>query len=385
MKQFISMMTLALLVAVISNSPLAAQNQNDHYDLLFVASVQGPASPDFLSPQSNTLALTNFSTSTQEIVTFQSEFAPGPSDLSPDQTRLIVSRPNGQYCQVTSLWQAEYCLPFLDIDPMAAGYILYGSTEWGRDDGTVTIQQIVKVDDQIDRYDLEFVAERRGYLLTVNSNNGVILNQQELTADYSSSVTVLARNDRLLVADFIGRDGEVVVLERWTGTILHTLPPEFGGTNQEIALSDDGQQLAILIRDQNLMITELDGTALSTITVPQGAPRGSLKWSPNGRYLLWSVNEYPEIDGSVTEIPHAYLYDLQTLQLQEMSATLATGWVLSWSPNGRYLAVDLRDALNQHALIVVDVETGEEMVAADFKADQYFSREYLVWLPEGWR
>jgi hypothetical protein len=105
MKRRIAATMLFLALFSLGLFQAQAQSPNSSYEIVFIALPYAPFSGNFLNPQNGLIRMTHYDVLTQKLTYIDSEFAPYPLSVSPDGTKLIVSRPKGQ--AVASIYQVR--------------------------------------------------------------------------------------------------------------------------------------------------------------------------------------------------------------------------------------------------------------------------------------
>jgi Tol biopolymer transport system component/predicted Ser/Thr protein kinase len=155
----------------------------------------------------------------------------------------------------------------------------------------------------------------------------------------------------------------------------------YPGLEIQPALSPDGKQVAFAWNGEkednfDIYVKLVDaGTPLRLTTNPQ--PDYSPAWSPDGRYiafLRWSpsgaeVYVIPALGGSERKLA-------QTAAVEAVGGTASTGYRLSWSPDGKSLAiVDRGSPKEPNSIYLLSTETREKrrltVPPADYPGDVY--------------
>jgi len=162
----------------------------------------------------------------------------------------------------------------------------------------------------------------------------------------------------------------------------------YPGLEIEPALSPDGKQVAFAWNGEkednyDIYVKLVDaGTPLRLTTNPQ--PDYAPAWSPDGRYiafLRWSpsgaeVYVIPALGGSERKLA-------QTEAVEAGGGTASTGYQLSWTPDGKFLAIVDRDSPKEpNSIFLLSTETrGKRLLT--FPPKDGFGDVYPALAPDG--
>jgi Tol biopolymer transport system component len=151
--------------------------------------------------------------------------------------------------------------------------------------------------------------------------------------------------------------------------------------------SPDGTRLAFVgvdsIGHRSIFSIDVDGTDLQTLlaSVPGFSETfHSLKWSPDGRTLLFSgtiLFPCPRGCGFGTEVEELYLLSLESGDVVQLTDNDVGDADASWSPDGRHIVFS-----REGTLLVMDLETAETRPLIKRERNQHFDR-MPVWSPDG--
>lgn len=202
------------------------------------------------------------------------------------------------------------------------------------------------------------------------------------------------RDGRLLWPT-ISHDGRQIVFERefaiWlldiaTGKVgpvpitVPAAPPatvvrgvDVSGKIEELAVSPDGRQIAVLARGEVFLAPRQGGTG--TRLTRTAARESMLCWYPQGQRLAY----VSERTGNF----HLFLYDIGTAVERQLTFSAEGDYSPAWSPDGRHLAF-VRGATE---LVVLDLERNQQRVLAKASIGRppvRMSRNrVLAWSPDG--
>jgi dipeptidyl aminopeptidase/acylaminoacyl peptidase len=146
-----------------------------------------------------------------------------------------------------------------------------------------------------------------------------------------------------------------------TGTLTPTKPP-IGATGL----------LAFVGPDDQLWLMQIEGQSQKRITT--GGKVSAPAWSPDGEVVGYIYEKEGQLSRQVV------LYELDTQHIRTVAPHVSEQWLyetlrrLTWSPNGRYLVLDMGTSLARH-LIVIEASTGQlirELIATGY-----------AWSPDG--
>jgi Tol biopolymer transport system component len=151
---------------------------------------------------------------------------------------------------------------------------------------------------------------------------------------------------RQLLFDSFGPQGELVGLSIYDWTSVRRIPETEGA--RPARWSPDGRRIAFVgnVQQGNIWLIRPDGTGLRKIThLAAGEVAVSLSWAPNGRFIAYiaytSVGKDNPLSLRVVGVDDDFQEKLQGVE------GLNPGGRVAWSPDGRYLALGIRQGSSQ--------------------------------------
>jgi Tol biopolymer transport system component len=153
----------------------------------------------------------------------------------------------------------------------------------------------------------------------------------------------------------------------------------YRGDEREPAVSPDGSQVAFIwdgeMRDNyDIYVRDIDGGSPIRLTADTAAERCP-EWAPDARHLAFLRPS--QTGASLLVIPSAGGEERLLAKLSVL------GSQISWSPDGRFLAVEDREAVGEpEGIFLVSAETGEKRRLTKPPA-AYFSDRWPAFSPDG--
>jgi WD40 repeat protein len=134
--------------------------------------------------------------------------------------------------------------------------------------------------------------------------------------------------------------------EVWTDQDIR--PSPLLGSVWKIAWSPDGEQIALSIRQQGIVVWNVQNDVVTTQFEPWLYPHEVLTWNPDGSSLL-----------ATTAMGESYLLNPQTGDIVEFTFHRAT--TTAWRPDGMRLAATMRANFRDYQIWIYDTNTWIEV------------------------
>ncbi len=190
-----------------------------------------------------------------------------------------------------------------------------------------------------------------------------------------SAVASLAGTGMIAAGWWAWRQG-IFAAEEPTLLVARVLATESGIT--DLAISPDGHQVAYIINEagqQSILLRQVGASISVAKLSPTTVQYGSVMFSPDGTYLLYTVSDRGDIATLfriplVGGTPEALIRDVDS--------------PVSFSPDGREFAF-IRNLGNtgENVLLTALADGRGEREVTRRKAPQHFTSQGVVWLPEG--